>query len=66
LTVADPVSVLTGGLTLTPDWAGAAPGMVGTTQVNLRISDKLPTATTLDVTVSAGGQQSSVVKLPVE
>ena len=66
LTVADPVSVLTGGLTLTPDWAGAAPFMVGTTQVNLKIVDSIPHGTVLDVAVSAGGQQSSVVKLPVE
>ncbi len=65
-TLADPVSVLTSGLTLTPDWAGAAPGMVGTTQLNLRIVDGLPHGTVLDVAVSAGGQQSSVVKLPVE
>lgn len=66
LTVLDQVSVLTSGLTLAPDWAGAAPGMVGTTQVNFKIVDSLPHGTVLDLAVSAGGQQSSVVKLPVE
>jgi uncharacterized protein (TIGR03437 family) len=66
LTQTDPVTVLTSGLTLTPDWAGAAPGMVGTTQLNFRIVDSLPHAAVLDVAVTAGGQQSSVVKLPVE
>ncbi len=66
LTLADPVTVLTGGLTLTPDWAGAAPGMVGTTQLNLKIVDSLPQAAVLDLIFTAGGQQSSIVKLPVE
>jgi uncharacterized protein (TIGR03437 family) len=66
LTLMDPVSVLTSGMTLTPEWAGAAPGMVGTTQLNLRIVDGLPHAAVLDVAVTAGGSQSSVVKLPVE
>jgi uncharacterized protein (TIGR03437 family) len=66
LTMADAVSVLTSGMTLTPDWAGAAPGMVGTAQLNLRIVDGFPPASTVDLVFTAGGQQSSVVKLPVE
>jgi uncharacterized protein (TIGR03437 family) len=64
--VADPVTVLTGSVTLTPDFAGAAAGMVGTTVVRLKITSDLPSSTVVDMAVSVNGKQSSVVKLPLQ
>jgi len=63
----DPVAVLTdAGLTLAPSWAGAAEGMVGTAVVQLKISDQMPAATTLNMQVTVNGVQSNSVQLPVE
>jgi uncharacterized protein (TIGR03437 family) len=62
----DQVSVLSGDLTYTPDWTGAAAGMVGTAVMKLKIADEMPTAALLDVTVSVNGTRSNTVQLPVE
>jgi uncharacterized protein (TIGR03437 family) len=64
---ADSVSVVIGGsLTLAPYWAGAAPQMIATSVVQLQISPKIPTGTTVDLVISANGKSSSSVKLPVQ
>lgn len=63
----DPVSVnINGSLTLTPYWAGASPGTNGTDVVILQIADPIPTATTLNLSITANGKTSSVVQLPVQ
>jgi uncharacterized protein (TIGR03437 family) len=63
----DPVAVVTdSGLSLTPSWAGAAEGMVGTAVVKVNISDQVPTATTLKMQVTVNGVQSNSVQLPVQ
>jgi uncharacterized protein (TIGR03437 family) len=64
---ADSVSVVIGGTTtLTPYWAGAAPQMIATSVVQLQISDQIPTATTVDLVISANGASSASVKLPIQ
>jgi len=63
----DPVAVVAdNGLTLTPSWAGAAEGMVGTALVQLNINDQVPTATTLTIQVMVNGVSSNSVQLPVQ
>jgi uncharacterized protein (TIGR03437 family) len=62
----DPVSIVAGALTLTPAWAGAAPGMVGTAVMRLNIDATVPTATTLNMQVSVNGVLSNAVQLPVQ
>jgi uncharacterized protein (TIGR03437 family) len=65
--LADPVTIVTaGGLTLTPEWAGAAEGMVGTALVKLTIDSQVPTATTLNIQMTANGVSSNTVQLPVQ
>lgn len=61
-----PVSITASGVTVPATWAGAAPTLVGTDIVQLQIVDSLPSATTLNLTVSAGSSQSAMVQLPVE
>jgi uncharacterized protein (TIGR03437 family) len=62
----DPVAVLAGDSTFSPEWTGAAPGMVGMTIMKLKIADEMPQAATLDLAVSVNGVQSNKVQLPVE
>lgn len=61
-----PVSINAGGVTVPATWAGAAPTLVGTDIVQVQIVDSIPSATTVNLTVSAGGSQSAMVQLPVE
>lgn len=63
----DPVTLVTSsGLTLTPSWAGAAEGFVGTVLLNLNINNQVPTATTLTLQVSVNSVLSNTVQLPVQ
>jgi uncharacterized protein (TIGR03437 family) len=62
----DPLSVVAGELLLTPQWAGAAPGYVGTAVVKVKIADEMPPASLLDLVVSVNGVESNRVQLPVE
>jgi uncharacterized protein (TIGR03437 family) len=57
---------INGTLTLTPYWAGASPGTIGTDVVILQIVDSIPAAATLNLTVTANGKTSTVVQLPVQ
>jgi uncharacterized protein (TIGR03437 family) len=64
--VADPVVLSVGGINKTPDFAGAAPGMVGMTLVQMTITPDLPTATTVNLTVTVGSKPSTTVMLPLQ
>jgi uncharacterized protein (TIGR03437 family) len=64
--LADTATIVAGNLTLTPSWAGAAQGMVGTGVVQLNIDDTVPTATTLNMQLSVNGVSSNAVQLPVQ
>jgi uncharacterized protein (TIGR03437 family) len=66
-TMADPISVIVGGsLTLAPYWSGAAPEMVATSIVQLQIVNSIPSATTVNLVITANGKPSAVVQLPVQ
>jgi uncharacterized protein (TIGR03437 family) len=62
----DPLSIVAGGNTIAPTYAGAADGRVGVMAIRFPISDPLPTATTLNFKVNVGGQDSNTVLLPLE
>ncbi len=64
--VADPVILNVGAIPKTPDFAGAAPGFVGMTLVQMTITDDLPTATSVNLTVMVGAKQSTTVVLPLQ
>ena len=65
--MADPISVIVGGsLTLAPYWSGAAPEMVATSIVQLQIVNSIPSATTVNLVITANGKPSAVVQLPVQ
>jgi uncharacterized protein (TIGR03437 family) len=64
--VADPVILNVGAIAKTPDFAGAAPGMVGMTVVQMTITDDLPTATTVNLSVMVNSKQSTTVVLPLQ
>jgi uncharacterized protein (TIGR03437 family) len=66
-TMADPVTVvINGSLTLTPYWSGAAPEEVATSLVQLQIVDSIPSATTVNLVITANGKPSATVQLPVQ
>jgi uncharacterized protein (TIGR03437 family) len=66
-TMADPVSVvINGSLTLAPYWAGAAPGMIATSLVQLQIVNTIPSATTVNLVITVNGKPSATVQLPVQ
>jgi uncharacterized protein (TIGR03437 family) len=60
-----PVMVSVGGLTLTADYAGVAPGSAGEDQVNVALPASLPSGLT-QVTVLAGGMTSNAVTIYIE
>lgn len=64
--VADPVTLTVGTVTKTPDFAGAAPGAVGLTLVQMKITDDLPTATSVNMQVQVGAKLSTAVVLPLQ
>ena len=62
----DPVELEFSGKVVKPDFAGAAPGRVGITEVRFKIADPFPTGTTVNIKVQVNGQQSNTVLLPLE
>jgi uncharacterized protein (TIGR03437 family) len=63
--LADPVEVRLGDLVVQPEWAGGAPGYVGTVATRFRISDQLPSSR-VELKVTINGKASNAVVLPVE
>jgi uncharacterized protein (TIGR03437 family) len=66
VSLADSVMLNVGSITKTPDFAGAAPGMVGMTLVQMTITDDLPTGTTVNLSVMVNAKQSTTVVLPLQ
>ena len=64
--VADPVTVTVGSAQATPDWAGAAAGMVGVSILKVTISDDMAVSGNATLTVGVNGKQSSSMILPVQ
>jgi uncharacterized protein (TIGR03437 family) len=65
-TVADPVLVTCGATQTTPDFAGAAPGMVGVAIVKLTISPDMAIAGNANLTVAVNGKPSAAMVLPIQ
>jgi uncharacterized protein (TIGR03437 family) len=63
-TVARP-TVMIDGISVIPDFSGAAPGFVGLNQINVRIPASTRTASNIPVLVTIGGKQSNQVTIPV-
>jgi uncharacterized protein (TIGR03437 family) len=63
---ADSVVIVSGGNTITPSYAGAADGTVGLDSIQFQIAAPLPTGTTVDFKINAGGQDSNTVLLPLQ
>ncbi|HVO97167.1 MAG TPA: IPT/TIG domain-containing protein [Bryobacteraceae bacterium] len=64
--VADPVVLKIGTVTKTADFAGAAPGAVGLTLVQMKITGDLPTGTTVNMQVQVNNKMSAAVVLPLQ
>jgi uncharacterized protein (TIGR03437 family) len=65
--LADPLTITLGdGTVVTSTYTGAADGKVGLDEIRFTIADPLPTATTVSLKVSVGGQDSNTVLLPLE
>jgi uncharacterized protein (TIGR03437 family) len=64
--VADPVSVQAAGLTLQPQFAGAAAGMVGITIVQVKLTPDMPTLAPIEFAVIVNGAESNSANLPVQ
>jgi uncharacterized protein (TIGR03437 family) len=63
LPLADPVAILSGGLSLDPVFAGAAPGEVGVVVVRFRIPDDA--IAPMELLATANGVKSNTVVVPV-
>ena len=63
--MADPVTVNIGGVQKQPDFAGATTVMAGAQIVRFKIAPDIPSAASLDLTVTVGGKTSAKVTLPV-
>jgi uncharacterized protein (TIGR03437 family) len=64
--LADPIEVFAGATTLEPEFVGGAAGFSGTNVLKIRITDKLPPASTVEFRVRAGGHDSNTGLLPLE
>ena len=62
----DAVELQFSGRVIKPDFAGAAPGRVGITEVRFKIADPFPTGATVKIKVQVNGQESNTVLLPLE
>ena len=64
--IIDTATFNAGGVTVPATWAGAAPTLVGTDIVQLKIVDSIPSATTINLVLTVGGKPSATVQLPVQ
>ncbi len=64
--VADSVSLTVGAVTKAPDSAIAAPGAVGMTIMKMKITDDMPTGTTVNLQVQVNAKPSTTVVLPLQ
>jgi len=66
VTLSDSVMLNIGSIVKAPDFAGAAPGMVGMTLVQMKITDDIPSGTTVNLSMSVNSKQSTTVLLPLQ
>lgn len=65
ISLSDSVTLNIGGIVKTPDFAGAAPGMVGITLIKMKITDDIPSGT-VNLSVTTNAKQSATVVLPMQ
>jgi uncharacterized protein (TIGR03437 family) len=64
--LADPLEVLIGDTVINPEWAGGAPGQIGTAQVRFTLPADLPVSESgVRLRVRVNGRESNPVLLPV-
>jgi len=66
VSLSDSVMLNIGQIVKAPDFAGAAPGMVGMTLVQMKITDDIPSGTTVNFSVMVNTKQSTTVVLPLQ
>jgi uncharacterized protein (TIGR03437 family) len=64
--VADPITITVGTVQLTPDSAGAAPGIVGVSVVMLTIAPDMPSGTNATLLITVNGRPSTPMLLPLQ
>jgi uncharacterized protein (TIGR03437 family) len=64
--LSDSVMLNIGQIVKAPDFAGAAPGMVGMTLVQMKITDDIPSGTTVNLSMMVNAKQSTTVVLPLQ
>jgi uncharacterized protein (TIGR03437 family) len=64
--VADAITVTLGAVQITPDWAGAATGIVGVSVVKVTIAPDMPAATNANFTITVSGKPSLPMLLPMQ
>jgi uncharacterized protein (TIGR03437 family) len=64
-TLVDPVEIVLGDLTITPQWVRAAAGLTGVTAVRFQVPAALPASGSLPLKVRIDGRESNTVILPV-
>jgi uncharacterized protein (TIGR03437 family) len=65
-TIADPVLVTCGATQITPDWAGAATGIVGVSIVKLTITPDMAVSGNATFTIAVNGKPSASTILPMQ
>ncbi len=66
VSLSDAVMLNVGPVVKAPDFAGAAPGMVGMTLVQMKITDDIPSGTTVNLVVMVNNKPSTMVVLPLQ
>jgi uncharacterized protein (TIGR03437 family) len=61
-----PLSVVIGGTSLTPTFAGLTPGAVGLYQANVAVPTTLPPGLAVPLYLKQGAQISSIVTVAIE
>jgi uncharacterized protein (TIGR03437 family) len=62
----DPLAISLGPLQPQSDWAGASQGYTGVSVTRFKITDDMPGASTLELTITVNGKTSNTVLLPIQ
>ena len=62
----DPITISLGTLHPQADWSGASAGYTGVATTRFKITDDMPGASTLELSVTVNGKKSNTVLLPIQ
>ncbi|MDP8982431.1 MAG: hypothetical protein M3O35_17770, partial [Acidobacteriota bacterium] len=62
----DSLSISLGSLQPSMDWAGASQGYTGVSVFRFKITDDMPSSSTLELTITVNGKTSNTVLLPIQ